>query len=84
MSEAGIKIAILLAVVVGIFGAGYVRGREDGRVDQLRDSVTAYEKRDGIDDEVGSLDRRAICLRLGGVPEQCDELRGMAEAADRE
>lgn len=82
MSDAGIKIAILLAVVVGLFGAGYWKGHSDGRVEQLKDSVEAYEKRGDIDDEVGGLDRRGLCLRLGGVPEQCDELRRMAEASE--
>lgn len=81
MSEAGVKIALLLAVVVGIFGAGYVKGRADGRIEQLSDSVAAYEKRGEIDNEVGNLDRRGICIRLGGVRDDCEQLRGMAKAA---
>jgi hypothetical protein len=83
MSEAGVKIAILLAVVVGLFGAGYLKGNSDGRVDQLQDSVEAFENRGEVDDEVGNLDDRALCIRLGGVPEQCDELRRLAEAAGK-
>ena len=66
--------------IVGIFGFGYLKGKEAGRVEQLKDSVTAYETREGIDNDTNALARAAVCRRLGGLPEQCDELRGMEEA----
>lgn len=70
----------ILAAAVAVATAIYVKGRSDGRVEQLRDSVEAFQNRGRIDNETNALGRSDLCLRLGGVPEQCDELRRMDQA----
>jgi hypothetical protein len=78
------------AIAGALLAAGplYLIGRHDGRsqavVERLEADVEAYVKREGIDHEVDGMDRYRICLNLGGVPDQCGQLRGMAEAAEGE
>lgn len=70
-----------VAVIAGaLLTVGYLRGRADGKVDQLADSVTAYQNREKVDADVQNVSRYQLCRRLGGLPEQCDELRGLEEA----
>lgn len=80
----GAMVLIAAAVATAIYAKGRSDGRDAGRVEQLRDSVEAFQKRGKINNETNALDSRALCLRLGGVPDDCDELRGMAEAASGE
>lgn len=68
------------AVAIGLaFGAGYVKGLAAGRIDQLQDTIEAYEDRNGVDETVEGYDRVALCIELGGLPDECAELRGVEE-----
>lgn len=73
-------VAGTLVVIAGIYGVGWWNAYSSGKVDQLKDSVEAYAKREGIDNDTDSLARDALCRRLGGLPEQCNELRRLEEA----
>lgn len=75
-----IQIGSAALVASLLFGTGYMIGRKDGKVEQLQDSVEAYQKREGIDDAVGKMDDYRLCLELGGLPNDCAELRGVASA----
>jgi len=70
---AGVALAL---VITG--GVGYYKGRADGRTAQLKATVEAYRKREGIDDEVHGMGDIALCRALGGGV-LCDgiELRGL-------
>lgn len=70
-----IGIALTIAFMIGAFG--YMKGREAGKVEQLKDSVEAYKNRNEINNEVNNLDDIALCIALGGLPDECDELRGL-------
>lgn len=78
------------AVAGALLAAGplYLLGRHDGRsqaaVERLEADVDAFVKREGIDHEVDGMDRYRICLDLGGLPDQCEQLRGVAAAAEGE
>jgi hypothetical protein len=78
------------AIAGALLAAGpfYLIGEHDGRsqaaVERLEADVEAYVKREGIDHEVDGMDRYRICLDLGGLPDQCGQLRGVAEAAEGE
>ena len=74
------RIGAAALLAVALFGAGYVKGRTDGRVAQLQDTVDAFEKRKTIDRDVQDMRPRALCIELGGVPDQCDQLRGVDQA----
>lgn len=71
-----------LAFLGLVFGAGYWKGNTDGRVRVLADTVKAHQKREGIDDAIGSLDDVSLCIELGGVPDECAQLRGLEETAE--
>lgn len=73
-------VAGALVVVAGVYGVGWWNAYNSGKVDQLKDTVKSYAKREGIDNDTDALARDALCRRLGGLPEQCNELRRMEEA----
>ena len=73
------------AVIVGLaFGAGYVKGKNAGRIDQLQATVEAYKTRKAIEGDVQNLDAYALCDELGGLPDECEQLRGLDQAAEAE
>lgn len=78
--------AALGAVVAA--GPVYLYGKRDGRqaerVAQLEADVNAFVKRKGIDHEVDGMDRYRICIDLRGLPDECERLRGVDEAAGGE
>lgn len=61
----------LVVAVAGVYKAGEWRGYQAGKVEQLKASVEALKSRQGVDDATRNLDDRALCLRLGGVPDDC-------------
>lgn len=69
--------AAILIGVSAIFGAGYWKGSNDGQVSQLKSSIDAYRERGAIDARVRSSSDYQLCISLGGVPEQCEQLRGL-------
>lgn len=71
-------------VALPVYLTGKAAGRAAERVAQLEADVDAYVKREGIEDEVDGMDRYRICLDLGGLPDQCDGLRWVAQAAKAE
>lgn len=76
------KVVAVFALVVGAAIIGYVKGNSAGRVEQLQDTVEAYEKRKGIDHAVSGVNRYRLCVDLGGMPDECQQLRRMDEAAE--
>lgn len=76
------KVVAVFALVVGAAIIGYVKGNSAGRVEQLQDTVEAYEKRKGIDHAVSGVNRYRLCVDLGGMPGECQQLRRMDEAAE--
>lgn len=79
-----VKEAVLaaLAAVIAIAGV-YLYGKHAGHqaaiVSTLKAEAKAYGDRAHEDQTVDALDRVALCRQLGGLPEQCARLRGMAE-----
>lgn len=63
---------------------GTHNGRQQAAVDRLEADVDAYVKREGIDHEVDGMERYRICRDLGGLPDQCEQLRGVEEATEGE
>ncbi|MGO8241354.1 hypothetical protein ACC806_35020 [Rhizobium ruizarguesonis] len=80
LSPAGKLLAALL-IVAAALSAGYFKGRSDGKIQQMKDTVEAVQKRGEIDNEVGKLGDYSLCLRLGGMPDDCVKLRGMEPTA---
>lgn len=83
----GLKVgagAIIGAAIVS--GPAYFYGKNEGRqqaaVARLEADVNARIEREGIDHEVDGMERYRVCLDLGGLPDNCRQLRGMGEAAE--
>ena len=71
-----------------VSGPVYLKGRADGaalaELAQLKDTVKAHETRNQVDQDVDALSLVARCLELGGMPERCNELRGLDQTAPRQ
>lgn len=78
--------ALLGALVASgpVYLLGKHQGRQEAAVERLQADVNAYVKREGIDHEVDDLDRYGICLDVGGLPDDCERLRRVEEAAQGE
>jgi hypothetical protein len=75
-------LAFALAMLASIYAKGRMDGRASAKIEQLKATVEAFQNRQGIDDETRTLDSVALCIRLGGVRSDCDQLRGMAKAPE--
>ena len=80
LGRAAVKLLAVAAVGALIFGAGYWASSTATQNERLKDTVKAHETRNEIDEEVGALDPTSVCIRLGGLPDECDKLRGLEQA----
>ena len=73
--------AVIGGAVSGLFF--YALGVHDGKQDvalKAAQAVTqAIQNRAGINETIDNMDSVALCAELGGVHDQCEQLRGMAE-----
>lgn len=67
----------LCLVGLGLYWLGKHDGRQDAAIDAAKATAKAIQKRADIDEEVINMDARRLCLELGGLREQCDQLRGL-------
>ncbi len=67
----------LCLAALGLYWLGRHDGRQDAAIDAAEATAKAIQKRADIDDEVINMDARRLCLELGGVREQCEQLRGL-------
>lgn len=67
--------AALLAIV--IFIAGLATGIQHERNKQLADTVAANSKRIKVDANVDGRSDYQLCIDAGGVPDKCQQLRGV-------
>lgn len=69
------------SVVAAItYKIGFNQGRKRYKTDTLAASIRAFNERQKIDDEVSSTDAYDICIALGGLPDDCEQLRGLVES----
>jgi len=79
------KIGLAALVAAGVFGGGYMAGRQHGREATLKAAVAAYQMRETINHETDNLDPARLCLALGGVQHECAALmRGLDKTASGE
>jgi hypothetical protein len=70
------SLAVLVAAFLLLAG-GYAAGTIKERQRAALATAKAIQKRANIDEKIIGMDAVALCLELGGVPKQCNELRGM-------
>ncbi|MCX8282493.1 hypothetical protein OSJ77_20075 [Phyllobacterium sp. 0TCS1.6C] len=72
--------ALLAAGPVYLYGAS--QGRQQAAVSAALEASKAYQERAETNDKILFLDAVALCLELGGLPDECtSELRGLAKGA---
>lgn len=70
--------AILAAGPLYLYGVH--EGKQQAVAAQAIETAKSYKERAEINDKVESLDAIALCLQLGGLPDECTvELRGVAK-----
>lgn len=65
------------ASVVGIYTYGRISGINAGRLQQLEATIKAEKERKDVDQTVNRLSDTDLCVRLGGLLEDCQQLRGL-------
>lgn len=73
-----------LVFLAGVVTLAYMEGKTRGRVEQLNQTVRAYEKRAKIDAKIDTSSRFDLCVQLGGLRDECAELRGVGQTAPTE
>lgn len=73
--------AIIGGAVSGLFF--YALGTHDGKQQaalKAAEAVSqAIQNRAGINETINNMDGFALCVELGGVRDQCEQLRGLAD-----
>lgn len=71
--------------IVGLFilsmAHAYRAGRQVERLTQLEANVEAFVKSKGIQNEVSAMDRYSICIDLGGLSDDCEQLRRVEQTS---
>jgi hypothetical protein len=67
-------------LLTSAYGWGRHEGRQAGKQAQLKATVAALQERDKINADVGTLSDVALCMELGGLQHECDQLRRMDKA----
>jgi hypothetical protein len=79
LQTALIAAGVALVAGSGLYLVGYFSGIRDGRIEQLKDTIAAEKARDKIDADTARLSDYDLCVSLGGLPDQCAELRGVGK-----
>ena len=73
--------AVIGGAISGLFF--YALGQHDGKQDTALKAAQAMtqaiQNRAGINETIDNMDSVALCIELGGVRDQCEQLRGLAE-----
>lgn len=69
-------VAALLLLTAG-YTAGTIKERQRAALAAAEATAKAIQKRANIDEKIIGMDAVALCNELGGLPEQCNELRGL-------
>jgi len=68
------------AACVALYGAyllGAYNERTEASIKLNENIVKAIRQREGINEKIDNMGAVALCLELGGVPDQCEQLRGL-------
>ncbi|WP_075657623.1 hypothetical protein [Pseudochrobactrum sp. B5] len=73
--------AVIGGAVSGLFfyALGVHDGKQDAALKAAQAVTQAIQNRAGINETINNMDGVALCVELGGVRDQCEQLRGMAE-----
>ena len=68
------RIGLYALLLSAAFTSGFFYGRSSGRNDALKAAVTAFQNREKINHDVSKLGDIDLCVALGGMRDECEEL----------
>lgn len=68
----------LCLAALGLYWLGKHDGRQDAAIDAAKATAKAIQKRADLDEETINMDARGVCIELGGMQPDCEQLRGLA------
>ena len=73
--------AVIGGAVSGLFfyALGIHDGKQDAALKAAQAVTQAIQNRAGINETINDMDSVALCIELGGLRDQCEQLRGVAE-----
>lgn len=73
--------AVIGGAVSGLFfyALGTHDGKQDAALKVAQAVAQAIQNRAGINETIDNMDSVALCVELGGMRDQCEQLRGLAE-----
>ena len=71
------KAAAVALVIAGVYGYGRYQQKHVDQIQQMKDTVEAFKNRGDIDARTRNLSDYDLCVKLGGLPDTCAELRGL-------
>lgn len=76
---------VVIAVLFGAsLGGSYLYGKQAGRVTQLERSIKLEKARKNVDNDVAHRDDYQLCISVGGVPDDCEQLRRVDPAPENQ
>jgi hypothetical protein len=72
---------ILFGCLAGIYTKGYLSGTAKIQTDILIDSAEAFKTRGKVNNEVNNSSDFRLCTDVGGLPDECEQLRGLAKGS---
>ncbi len=73
--------AVIGGAISGLFfyALGVHDGKQDAALKAAQAVTKAIQNRAGINETIDNLDSYSLCRELGGVRDQCEQLRGLAK-----
>ena len=71
-------------LLLSAYGWGRHEGGQAAKRAQLAATVAAMEQRKLTDAQITDMDRYSVCIAVGGLPDECIELRGVDKSAEAE
>ena len=73
--------AVIGGAVSGLFfyALGQHDGKQNAALEAAQAVAQAIQNRAGINETINDMDSVALCVELGGLPDQCEQLRRLAE-----
>lgn len=75
---AGIVAVGAILLLLGTCHLGKHNQRQQSTMEAAQSITKAIQNRSGINETINNMDGAALCLELGGVRDQCEQLRGLA------
>ncbi|WOC14967.1 hypothetical protein [Pseudochrobactrum sp. MP213Fo] len=73
-----VGLLVSAAVLSGTYQLGKYHQRQQAAVETAQAITKAIQNRAGVNETINNMDSVRLCLELGGLRDQCEQLRGLA------